>query len=135
MPDPTLPPASPPPVRVWRYVLETSEQEWIATVLLDSRGLLCVHSAYGGASHRFDAAGDDPRRFFARLTEDHHDYLAERLASCGRSAATLRKLVRVIFPRWRRVLRSELEDEQRRGLFTPDAPLPDPTHLPKDVIP
>ncbi len=122
-----------PPVHVWRYVLETTQHEWIATVLLDSRGLLCVHSAWGGASHRFDAAGDDPRRFFARLTEDHYDHLTDLLMACGRPRGAVRQVVRNVFPRWRIALRKELADEQRHGVFTPDAPLPDPALLPKDV--
>jgi len=118
---------------VWRYVLETSSKQWMATLFLDAKGQLCIHSVYGGASHRFENAGADPRVFFARLTEDHHDHMTDLLASCGRPRGVLRQLVRNVFPRWRVLLRKELSAEQQHGTFTQDEPVPDPSRLPREV--
>jgi hypothetical protein len=101
----------PSAVQVWRYVLELNG--WLATVFLDARGTLAIHSAFGSASIHWEVAdGGDPRVAIGAQTEDNDSALVQRLTVTSmRPKGTVEQIVRTVFPRLRKAVRDELVRE------------------------
>lgn len=103
------------PQRVWRYYLTDPRGAWLATVFLDGRGQIAIHSVYGPASFDWaDADLTDPRRTFASQDEGDEALIVERLSAWHPATRkTVRSVARAVFPALRAALRQELAEEAR----------------------
>lgn len=101
------------PERLWRYYVQDARGRWVGTVFLDSRGTIVVHSLFGPLGYDWPEIAPDPRAFFREMTEDDDAEMVARFIAWRPTIRTAaQQIVRVVFPRWRGMLRREHEREQ-----------------------
>jgi hypothetical protein len=121
------------PHATWRYYVTTPAGKWLGTVFLDDRGTLAVHSVFGPASYDWPDASIDPRITFAQTDEDDDAAIAAAFSAWRpASSLTVKQIVRALFPRFRVLVRRELEREYGVASYRdldPDTAHPFPSPL------